>query len=143
MLDLGMSLAGNNYRVSPHEICSHHLHIGGNYPEMPTQEEANLDPVEVRGHDFMMSAFIGDYRSGGLEDISQFYTLVDVEEINDGVNIGASYDANSTHVVESSNQETVSEWAINCGTSSVILPSSNELDMQTEVLPTMLRVGEM
>ncbi|PON84405.1 hypothetical protein TorRG33x02_197380 [Trema orientale] len=33
-------------------------------------EEANPDPVEVRGHDFMTSAFVGDCGSGGLEDIS-------------------------------------------------------------------------
>ncbi|PON64761.1 hypothetical protein PanWU01x14_122360 [Parasponia andersonii] len=62
---------------------------------------------------------------------------VEVEEINDGVNIGASRGVTSTHVVESSNQETASKGAINCGTSLGILPSSNELDVQTEVSPTM------
>ncbi|PON83443.1 hypothetical protein TorRG33x02_207150 [Trema orientale] len=101
MLDSRMSLAGNNYRVPPHEIRSHHQHIGGHYPEMPTQEEANPDPVKVRGHDFTTSAFVGDCGSGGLEDISQFHTPVEVEEINDRVNTGASRGATSTHVVES------------------------------------------
>ncbi|PON68469.1 hypothetical protein TorRG33x02_262010 [Trema orientale] len=36
MLDSSMSLAANNYRVPPHEFRSHHPHIGGYYPEMPT-----------------------------------------------------------------------------------------------------------
>ncbi|PON76546.1 hypothetical protein TorRG33x02_242400 [Trema orientale] len=103
ILDSGMSLAGNNYRVSPHEIRSCHLHIGGYYPEMLIQEEANPDPIEVRGHDFTTSAFVGDCGSSGLEDISQFHTPVEVvEKINHGVNTGASRGATSTHVVKSS-----------------------------------------
>ncbi|PON34972.1 hypothetical protein PanWU01x14_339830, partial [Parasponia andersonii] len=67
---------------------------------MPTQEEANPDPVEVRGQDFTTSVFVGDCRSGSLEDISQFHIPIEVE-INDGVNIRASRGATSTHIVES------------------------------------------
>ncbi|PON82592.1 hypothetical protein TorRG33x02_216010 [Trema orientale] len=137
ILDSDMSLATNNYRVSPHQIRSHHPHIGGYYPEMPTQEELNPDPIEMRGHDFTMSAFFSDCGSGSLEDISQFHARVEEEEINDRVNIGVSRGATSTHIVKSSNRETASEWAINYGTSSVILPSSNELDVLTEVSPKM------
>ncbi|PON34489.1 hypothetical protein PanWU01x14_344120 [Parasponia andersonii] len=76
MLDLGMFLAANNYKVLPYEIRSHHPHISGYYPEMSIQEEANPDPVEVKRHDFTTSAFVSDCRSGDLEDISQFYTPV-------------------------------------------------------------------
>ncbi|PON35202.1 hypothetical protein TorRG33x02_351780 [Trema orientale] len=97
MFDSGMSMPAYNYRVPSHEIRSHRLYIGGYYPEMPIHEEVNLDSVEIGGHDYTTSAFIGDYGNGGLEDISQFHTPVEEEEINDGVNIRVSRGATSTH----------------------------------------------
>ncbi|PON63224.1 hypothetical protein PanWU01x14_133180 [Parasponia andersonii] len=103
MLDSCMSVQANNYKFSPHEICSHHPHISGYYPEMPTQYELNPGLVKMRGQDFTTSVLVGDYRSSDLEDISQFHTPVEDEEINDEANIGASCDAASIHVVESSN----------------------------------------
>ncbi|PON46788.1 LOW QUALITY PROTEIN: hypothetical protein PanWU01x14_248830 [Parasponia andersonii] len=55
------------------------------------------DLVEIKGHDYMTTVFVGDCRNGGLKDISQFHTPIEEEEISDRINIRANRSTTTTH----------------------------------------------